>query len=148
MATFPALDKPQVFFHMKDMTSERSAGVVFGTLKKLDAGATVRVDLPKRRMEIDPKTAEQAAFRDAISVLGTAQCGNGRRISLTSGRDPTSPGRTETTSLEGTVMHIKSTAPAAPASIPDTKATGQNRSLERGKATRKKNPGKRAKSGG
>jgi len=46
-------------------------------------------------------------------------------------------------------MHIKSTTtPATPAGIPDTKPTGQKRSLERGKATHKKNPGKRAKSGG
>jgi hypothetical protein len=29
-----------------------------------------------------------------------------------------------------------------------TRPTGQQRSLERGKATRKKNPGKRAKQGG
>ena len=40
------------------------------------------------------------------------------------------------------------TKPVAPVSIPDTKPTGQKRSLERGKATHKKNPGKRAKSGG
>ena len=32
--------------------------------------------------------------------------------------------------------------------IPQTKRTGQKRSLERGKSTRKKNPGKRAHSGG
>jgi hypothetical protein len=38
--------------------------------------------------------------------------------------------------------------PAAPTAIPDTKPTGQKRSLERGKATHKKNPGKRANSGG
>jgi hypothetical protein len=36
--------------------------------------------------------------------------------------------------------------PKAP--IPQTKPTGQKRSLERGKATRKKNPGKRAGQGG
>jgi hypothetical protein len=35
---------------------------------------------------------------------------------------------------------------AAP--IPQTKPTGQKRSLERGKSTRKKNPGKRAHKGG
>jgi hypothetical protein len=35
---------------------------------------------------------------------------------------------------------------AAP--IPQTRPTGQKRSLERGKSTRKKNPGKRAKQGG
>ena len=39
-------------------------------------------------------------------------------------------------------------APKAPAPIPRTKPTGQKRSLERGKSTRKKNPGKRAKKGG
>lgn len=38
------------------------------------------------------------------------------------------------------------TTPAAP--VPATRPTGQKRSLERGKATRKKNPGKRAKHGG
>jgi hypothetical protein len=36
----------------------------------------------------------------------------------------------------------------APSAIPQTKPTGQKRSLERGKSTRKKNPGKRAKQGG
>jgi hypothetical protein len=36
--------------------------------------------------------------------------------------------------------------PRAP--IPATKRTGQKRSLERGKSTRKKNPGKRAHQGG
>ena len=34
------------------------------------------------------------------------------------------------------------------AAIPQTKRTGQKRSLERGKSTRKKNPGKRAHKGG
>jgi hypothetical protein len=37
----------------------------------------------------------------------------------------------------------RTTKPIAP-----TKPTGQRRSLERGKSTRKKNPGKRAKQGG
>jgi hypothetical protein len=35
-----------------------------------------------------------------------------------------------------------------PRPIAQTKRTGQKRSLERGKSTRKKNPGKRAHSGG
>ena len=34
------------------------------------------------------------------------------------------------------------------AAIPQIKPTGQRRSLERGKSTRKKNPGKRANQGG
>ena len=37
---------------------------------------------------------------------------------------------------------------AKPRPIAQTKRTGQKRSLERGKSTRKKNPGKRAHSGG
>jgi hypothetical protein len=41
----------------------------------------------------------------------------------------------------------ESSAPQ-PAAIPQTKPTGQKRSLARGKATRKKNPGKRATQGG
>lgn len=38
--------------------------------------------------------------------------------------------------------------PKAPAPIAQTRPTGQKRSLERGKATHKKNPGKRSKQGG
>jgi hypothetical protein len=38
--------------------------------------------------------------------------------------------------------------PKARAVIPQTRPTGQKRSLERGKGTRKKNPGKRAHKGG
>jgi copper chaperone CopZ len=70
MAAFLTPDKAQIFLHVKDMTCERSADVVVGALKKLDDGATVRVDLPMRRVEIAPKTAEPAALRDAISNVG------------------------------------------------------------------------------
>ena len=38
--------------------------------------------------------------------------------------------------------------PKVPPSIPQIRPTGQKRSLERGKSTRKKNPGKRAAQGG
>ena len=48
---------------------------------------------------------------------------------------------------EGTLMSNTDKVPTAPESIPQTKPTGQRRSLARGKATRKKNPGKRAKQG-
>ncbi|WP_418318759.1 hypothetical protein [Piscinibacter sakaiensis] len=45
---------------------------------------------------------------------------------------------------------MKKAQPAMPqpTQIPATKPTGQRRSKERGKHTRKKNPGKRARSGG
>jgi copper chaperone CopZ len=70
MITFLTPDKPQIFFHVKDMTNEQSANVVIDALKKLDGGATVRVDLPMRTLEIGPTSAEPAAFRDAISNAG------------------------------------------------------------------------------
>lgn len=70
MPTFRSPDKPQIAFLVKEMTSERSAGVVMGVLKQLDDRATVRVDLSMRRVEIDPKTAEADAFRDAIRHAG------------------------------------------------------------------------------
>ena len=38
----------------------------------------------------------------------------------------------------------KTSGPKAGAPIPQTRPTGQKRSLERGKSTRKKSPGKRA----
>ena len=40
------------------------------------------------------------------------------------------------------------TRPKIPTPIAQTRPTGQKRSLERGKSTRKKNAGKRAKQGG
>jgi len=46
-------------------------------------------------------------------------------------------------------MTDKKDSPAVPRkAIPNTRPTGQKRSLERGKSTRKKNPGKRAHKGG
>ncbi len=46
-------------------------------------------------------------------------------------------------------MSETSSKPKTPgAAAPQTRPTGQKRSLERGKSTRKKNPGTRAKQGG
>lgn len=50
--------------------------------------------------------------------------------------------------LQEHTMTDKPDATSAPVTQPRTKPTGQKRSLERGKATHKKNPGKRAKHGG
>jgi hypothetical protein len=49
---------------------------------------------------------------------------------------------------EQTMADNKSSGDKPRALSPTTKRTGQKRSLERGKATRKKNPGKRAHKGG
>ena len=37
---------------------------------RLDDRATVRIDLPMRRVEIDPTSAEPSAFRAAITDAG------------------------------------------------------------------------------
>jgi hypothetical protein len=51
--------------------------------------------------------------------------------------------------LSGAMMTEKTDSKLGAAKpIPQTRPTGQKRSLERGKSTRKKNPGKRAKQGG
>ena len=45
MPTFCTPAKPQIFFHVKDMTSERCAKAVRVALMELDDRATVRIDL-------------------------------------------------------------------------------------------------------
>ena len=68
-----------------------------------------------------------------------AMCGNAHSRRLR-------PGRVASHS-KGKLMSNIEKVPTALEPIPQTKPTGQRRSLARGKATRKKNPGKRAKQG-
>ena len=70
MLTAPAPERPQIFFHVRDMTSLQSADAVKGALMRLDDRATVRIDLSMRRVEIDPTSAEPSAFREAIATAG------------------------------------------------------------------------------
>jgi hypothetical protein len=70
MPNFSPPEKPQIFFHVREMNDTQSANAVMGVLRRLDDRATVRIDLPMRRVEIEPISAEPAAFRDAISGLG------------------------------------------------------------------------------
>ena len=70
MFRFAKLDKAPVFFHVKNMTTEGAASAVIHAVHSLDAEATIKVDLPMRRVEIDPKVAEPSAIRDAICGAG------------------------------------------------------------------------------
>jgi len=63
-------EKSQIFFHVQDMTSLHSADAVMEALMRLDDRATVRIDLPMRRVEIDPTSAEPAEFHAAIANAG------------------------------------------------------------------------------
>jgi hypothetical protein len=66
MSTF----RPQIYFYVLEMTSTASADAVMSALMELDSRATVRIELPGRRVEIDPASSETTAFRDAISGAG------------------------------------------------------------------------------
>jgi len=65
-------ERPQLFFHVRDMTSGVSAGIVMNALKALDDRATVRIDIPMRRVEIEPTNSEPSAYRDAMNRAGYA----------------------------------------------------------------------------
>lgn len=70
MPSFFLPDKPQICFHVSNMTSVRCADAVMDALLGLDDRATVRIDLTMRRVEIDSNGAEPAAFRDAMREAG------------------------------------------------------------------------------
>jgi hypothetical protein len=70
MAISLKLDKPQVFFHVKEVTGECVVKAVVCALRNLYVGATVRIDLALRRVEIHPKTAEPAALLQSTSNAG------------------------------------------------------------------------------
>ena len=63
-------EKSQIFFHVQDMTSLHSGDAVMEAWGGLADRATVRIDLPMRRVEIDPTSAEPAEFHAAIANAG------------------------------------------------------------------------------
>jgi copper chaperone CopZ len=72
MFLFASPQRPQIFFHVREMTSPRAADAVREALMQLDERATVRIDLNSRRVEIDSNGAEPSAFRNAIADAGYA----------------------------------------------------------------------------
>jgi len=70
MSTFPAPERAQIFFHVRDMISRHAADIVERAVLELDARATVSFDLPMRRVEIRPTRAEPSDFKNAITGAG------------------------------------------------------------------------------
>jgi hypothetical protein len=66
----PAHPRSRFSFHVINMDSGRSAGAVTKAVLGLDNDALVRVDLPMRRIEIEPSRAEARDFRDAMNRAG------------------------------------------------------------------------------
>ena len=59
-----------IAFKVRDMFSSRSAGTIVKSLKALDGGAQVRVNMETYSVEIEPSWARPDAFREAIGKAG------------------------------------------------------------------------------
>lgn len=59
-----------IAFEVNDMTCGHCAGAITRALKAVDRNATVRIDLARHRVEIDPGEADVQALRDAIEEAG------------------------------------------------------------------------------
>jgi hypothetical protein len=59
-----------IAFKVKPMYSSRSAGAIVKTLRALDSGAKVRVNMETNLVEIEPSWARPDVFRDAIGKAG------------------------------------------------------------------------------
>ena len=70
MMAFPASSTPQVSFYVPDMTCPRSVGAVTRAVKSVDHGATVKVDLHTREVQIAAGKAEPPQLRLAICNAG------------------------------------------------------------------------------
>lgn len=59
-----------IAFEVRDMFSSRSAGAIVKSVKALDGGAQVRVDLTLHSVEIEPDRAQAQELSDAIGRAG------------------------------------------------------------------------------
>ena len=59
-----------IAFEVRDMFSSRSAGAIVKSVKAVDSGAQVRVDLAARSVEIEPDRALPQELSEAIGRAG------------------------------------------------------------------------------
>ena len=59
-----------IAFKVDDMYSSRSAGTIIKSVKAVDRGAVVRVNLVNHQVEIEPGCAEARELSDAIGRVG------------------------------------------------------------------------------
>jgi copper chaperone len=59
-----------ITFEVKDMTCGRCVGVITKAVQQLDAGAVVQIDLPSKRVAVQPDGASADALRAAIAGAG------------------------------------------------------------------------------
>ena len=59
-----------ISFKVRDIFSCRSAGAIIKSVKAVDSGATVRVDMVKQRVEIEPCRADAEELSLALDKAG------------------------------------------------------------------------------
>lgn len=59
-----------ISFQVNDMTCGHCVGSITKAVKAVDGGATVQIDLPTHRVEIQPTQANAAELGDAIKKAG------------------------------------------------------------------------------
>ena len=82
-----------IAFEVRDMFSSRSAGAIVKSVKALDGGAQVRVDLALHSVEIEPDRAHAQELSDAIGRAGftpvaVAQPAAAEPVSAQTGESP------------------------------------------------------------
>ena len=63
---------PLICFHVNDMSCAESAAVIVSAIRRIDALASVRVDLSMRYIEVSTPSAKPSDYRDAINRAGFA----------------------------------------------------------------------------
>lgn len=76
-----------IAFEVRDMFSSRSAGAIVKSVKALDGGAQVRVDLTLHSVEIEPDRAQAQELSDAIGRAGFTPVA----VAQPATREPASP---------------------------------------------------------
>lgn len=59
-----------ISFQVQDMTCGHCVGAITRAVKDADAAATVRIDLPTHRVDIEPAAADAQQLREAITEAG------------------------------------------------------------------------------
>ena len=80
-----------IAFRVDDMYSSRSAGTIIKSVKAVDRGAIVRVNLMNHEVEIEPACADARELSDAIGRVGFTPVAMQLPLAFDAGDDSTCP---------------------------------------------------------
>ena len=72
MITFRAYDRPTLVFYVRHLDGERAAALVVEAVMAVDSGATVRIDVASRRVDVEPDAADADEVSAALAAAGYA----------------------------------------------------------------------------